>query len=74
MTQDIPKIQIGGGKKRRIPLPSYKDNFKEILTLIKTEGKETIVTPIFAIAVNGKNIPLTQFPEQIIIKHDCWNA
>ena len=63
---DIPKIQIGGGKKRSNTIAIYKDNFQEILALLKHQGKEQPSTPDLSIVVNGKTIPLTQFPAQII--------
>jgi len=62
----IPKIQIGKGNKRSNTVASFKGNLKEIVTLIKKELKETPLSPQIVITVNGKVVPLTQFPRQII--------
>jgi len=62
----IPKIQIGAGKKRGNTIMSYKGNMKEILTLIKREIKKKPLLQRLNIIVNGRNIPLTEFPKQII--------
>jgi molybdopterin-guanine dinucleotide biosynthesis protein MobB len=62
----IPKIQIGAGKKRENTIASYEDNFNEILNIIKRELKIKSTYHRLRIIVNGKNIPLTEFPEQII--------
>ena len=64
---NIPKIQLGVGKKRNNTVASYKGNVKEILTLIKGEMKKKPLLQHLSISVNGKNIPLTKFPEQIIM-------
>ncbi len=62
----IPKIRVGSGKKRSNTIATYKDNFQEILGLLKkTETKSSLV-PDLCIRVNGKNIPLTDFPTKII--------
>jgi molybdopterin-guanine dinucleotide biosynthesis protein MobB len=63
---NIPKIQLGAGKKRSNTIASYRGNIKEIVTLIKIELKRKSSSQRLSIAVNGKNIPLTEFPEQII--------
>jgi molybdopterin-guanine dinucleotide biosynthesis protein B len=62
----IPKIQIGAGKKRENTIASYEDNFNEILKIIKRELKMKPSLQRLRLTVNGKNIPLTEFPEQII--------
>jgi molybdopterin-guanine dinucleotide biosynthesis protein MobB len=66
--QNIPKIQVGTGKKRKNTIVSYNDNFKELMTVIKKYLKTKPSVPSLCISVNGKNIPLTEFPEQIISK------
>ncbi len=63
---NIPKIQLGACKKRNNTIASYKGNVKEILTLIKRELKKKPLLLRLSISVNGKNISLTEFPEQII--------
>jgi molybdopterin-guanine dinucleotide biosynthesis protein B len=62
----IPKIQIGAGKKRENTIASYEDNFNEILKIIKRELKMKPSLQRLCITVNGRNISLTDFPEQII--------
>ena len=62
----IPKIQIGAGKKRNNTIASYEDNFNEILKIIKRELKMKPSLQRLSITVNGRNIPLTEFPEQMI--------
>ncbi|MBE3120988.1 MAG: molybdopterin-guanine dinucleotide biosynthesis protein B [Thermoplasmata archaeon] len=62
----IPKIQVGGGKKRENTIASYEDNFNEVLKIIKRELKMKPSLQRLRLTVNGKNIPLTEFPEQII--------
>jgi molybdopterin-guanine dinucleotide biosynthesis protein B len=64
---NIPKIQLGSGKKRNNTVISYKSNVKEILTLIKAELEKKPLLQHLSISINGKNIPLTKFPEQIIM-------
>jgi molybdopterin-guanine dinucleotide biosynthesis protein MobB len=64
---NIPKIQLGVGKKRNNTVASYKGNIKEIFTLIKGEMKKKPLLQHLSISVNGRNIPLTKFPEQMIM-------
>jgi molybdopterin-guanine dinucleotide biosynthesis adapter protein len=62
----IPKIQVGAGKKRENTVLIYEDNIEDILALIRqamTKGKPS---NHLSIVVNGNDIPLTDFPEQII--------
>jgi len=62
----IPKIQIGSGKKRSNTIALYKQNLEEILRLMKRDLQKQPDAPSISITVNGGNIPLTQFPAQII--------
>jgi len=62
----IPKIRIGDGRKRKHTVAIYKNNFNEILQLIKKEIKLKQSSQRLAITVNGKNIWLTEFPEHIL--------
>jgi hypothetical protein len=57
---------MGVGKKRENTIASYGDNFNETLKIIKRELKMKPSLQRLCIAVNGRNIPLTDFPEQII--------
>ena len=63
---NIPKIQIGGGRKRKHTVACYENNFDDILQLIKKEMKMKQSLQRLNIIVNGKNIPLTEFPEHIL--------
>ena len=63
---EIPKIQLGSGRKRSKTIYTYKGDLKEILTIIKLELKKINRQPSLHIMVNGKVIPLTEFPETII--------
>jgi molybdopterin-guanine dinucleotide biosynthesis protein MobB len=63
---DVPKIQIGGGRKRKHTIACYKDNFNDIIQLIKKEMKMKQSSQRLDIIVNGKNIPLTEFPGHIL--------
>jgi molybdopterin-guanine dinucleotide biosynthesis protein MobB len=63
---DLPKIQVGLGKKRSNTIATYKGNFLEILTLLKKERAFQPSVPTLCVKVNGRDVPLTQFPAQII--------
>ncbi len=62
----IPKIQIGSGKKRSNTIATYKNNFQEIFCLLKKERTIRSSASDLSIRVNGIDVPLTQFPAQII--------
>ncbi len=61
----IPKIQIGARRKRSNTIARYDGNIQEILRIIK-KGMQTPSAPHLRITIDGKIIPLTEFPEQII--------
>jgi molybdopterin-guanine dinucleotide biosynthesis protein MobB len=63
---DIPKIQVGAGRKRKHTVVLYQNNFNEIVRIIKREVKANQPHQRLTITVNGKNIPLTEFPEHIL--------
>lgn len=63
---DIPKIQVGKGRKRSNTIAVYKDNFQEIFALFKKQGTIRPSPSDLSIKVNGMDIPLTEFPAQII--------
>lgn len=63
---EIPKIQIGAGKKRKNTIACYTNNFHEIVQIIKKEMKKGPRLHQVTIHVDGKNIGLTAFPEYII--------
>lgn len=60
----LPKIQVGSGRKRSNTIAHYDGNVQEIVTLIKNGIKKTSA-PGLRISVDGKLIPLSEFPEQI---------
>jgi molybdopterin-guanine dinucleotide biosynthesis protein MobB len=62
---DIPKVMIGAGKKRENTVALYKNNFHELLLIIKKELKMKQSLQHIFVSVNGKNVSLTKFPEQI---------
>ena len=62
----IPKIQVGQGKKRSNTVVSFKGDFEEVLTLITSKLRRKSTPSHLSIAVNGKDIALSEFPEQII--------
>jgi molybdopterin-guanine dinucleotide biosynthesis protein MobB len=63
---NIPKIRIGACKKRSNTLATYDGNFQEILRLVTQERTPQPSSPDLRIRVNGKDIPLNEFPTQII--------
>ena len=63
---NIPKIRFGSGKKRKNTLASYNGDINEILAIIKQALKKASVSKHLIVNVNGKKIPLTDFPELII--------
>jgi molybdopterin-guanine dinucleotide biosynthesis protein MobB len=65
---EVQKIQVGSGKKRSNTIASYKDNFQEIVALLKKGSIVHSSLPDLSIKVNGQDIPLTEFPAQIISK------
>ncbi len=64
---DISKIRLGDIKERENTILEYQYNFEEIIKLIKKEIdlKPTTKNKI-NILVNGKAIPLSEFPASII--------
>jgi molybdopterin-guanine dinucleotide biosynthesis protein MobB len=63
---DIPKIQVGKGRKRSNTIAVYKNNFQEIFALLKKQAMIQLSPSDLSIKVNGMDIPLTEFPAQII--------
>lgn len=62
----IPKIRLGAGKKRSNTIASYSGDVKEVIRLIQTDLKKGSLASQVKITVNGKDVLLTEFPEQII--------
>ncbi|MBN2599890.1 MAG: molybdopterin-guanine dinucleotide biosynthesis protein B [Candidatus Thermoplasmatota archaeon] len=63
---DVPKIQIGSGKKRPNTVCVFKNNVEELLSLIKEGVYRKHSDNHLYIRVNGKEVPLSPFPAQII--------
>lgn len=65
---NIPKIRIGEIEKRENTIGQYQDNFEEIFNLIKKEinKKTDFESKNIFIKVNGKAVPLSEFPANII--------
>jgi molybdopterin-guanine dinucleotide biosynthesis protein MobB len=63
----IPKIKIGSCDTRENTIGCYENNFNEILRFVKRNLKKTISSRKLTVMVNGKEIPLTEFPEQILL-------
>lgn len=61
----VPKIQVGSGPKRSNTIARYDHNVRELVTLIKKGIKKNSV-PHLCITINGRIIPLSEFPEQIM--------
>ncbi len=70
----IKKIQVGSGKKRSNTIVTYKENFQEILGLLKREGTMQPSTPDLCIKVNGKDDPSDSVPSTDHLKYDCRHA
>ena len=65
--KNIPKIRIGNTPERENTLLTYADDFEAIIYLIKNElNKVAKNMKEISIRVNGKQIPLTEFPSDII--------
>jgi molybdopterin-guanine dinucleotide biosynthesis protein B len=63
----IPKIRVGDIKEISNTIVQYHNNFEEIFKLIKKEINRKIKNYYnISIWVNGKSIPLTEFPAEII--------
>ena len=65
--KNIPKIRIGNIPERENTLLTYTGDFEAIINIIKNElNKVTKNMKEISIKVNGKQIPLTEFPSDII--------
>jgi molybdopterin-guanine dinucleotide biosynthesis protein B len=62
----VKKIQVGVGVKRANTLCRYEHNIEKVMHIIEAEIKEKTRAQKLRIMVNGKNIPLTEFPKAFI--------
>jgi molybdopterin-guanine dinucleotide biosynthesis protein MobB len=62
----VKKIQVGVGVERDNTICRYEQNIEKVVQTIEAEVKKKTRAQKLRIFVNGKNIPLTEFPEDII--------
>jgi molybdopterin-guanine dinucleotide biosynthesis protein MobB len=62
----IKKIQVGTGLERDNTICRYENNIEKVLQVINDEVQKKTRVQKLRITVNGKNIPLTEFPEEFI--------
>jgi molybdopterin-guanine dinucleotide biosynthesis protein B len=67
----IPKIRLGDIEIRENTILTYNDNFNEVIELIKNEISRRNKMEDMVIKVNGKPIPLTEFPTEFIKNTVC---
>jgi len=61
-----PKIRLGNIKIRKNTIQTYKGDFEQLIKTIKKEIMRRKNMEKISIKVNGKQIPLTDFPADII--------
>ena len=65
--ESIPKVRLGNLPERKNTILTYKDDFKGLINTIKNEiHMKTTAAEEISIKVNGKHIPLTEFPSKFI--------
>jgi len=62
-----PKIKLGSIKERKNTILNYKGDFEKLIKTIKKEIIRRKNMEKISIKVNGKQIPLTEFPAEFII-------
>ncbi len=62
----IPKIRCGSAKKRVNTIVDYTDTIKEVIEVISRHMVANTDSGGIQLKVNGKNIPLTEFPSGFI--------
>ncbi len=62
----VKKIQVGIGQERENTICRYDQNIESVMQTIKGEVEKKARVQKLRITVNGKNIPLTEFPEDFI--------
>ena len=62
----IPKIKIGDIETRENTLCSYSNNINEIMEMIHMEMEKNSTPQDICILVNGKPVPISEFPAHII--------
>jgi molybdopterin-guanine dinucleotide biosynthesis protein B len=67
----IPKIRLGNIEKRENTILTYSNDFPGLIKIIKKEINRRNKMEDIKIKVNGKNIPLTEFPTEMIKNTIC---
>jgi len=67
----IPKIRIGDIQKRDYTMFQYDDNIDKILQYILKQVEKVHLMSDICIKVNGKEVPITEFPSDIISNAIC---
>jgi molybdopterin-guanine dinucleotide biosynthesis protein B len=67
----IPKIRVGNIDKRENTIFTYSGNFKKLIEIINKEIERRKTMDKMIIIVNGKKVPLTEFPIDIIKNTIC---
>ena len=62
----IPKIKLGNIKERENTIGHFDNNRDEISKLIKKEIDKKHIEKKLNVSVNGKNVPITEFPADFI--------
>jgi len=62
----VKKIQVGAGEQRTNTICRYDNNLETVLLTIEDEVKNHPQDRKLRITVNGRHIPLTEFPEEFI--------
>jgi molybdopterin-guanine dinucleotide biosynthesis protein B len=61
-----PKIRLGKIKKRKNTIQTYNGDFEQLIKIIKKEIIRRENMEKISIKINGKQIPLTEFPSDFI--------
>ncbi len=69
--KSIPKIKIGDIEERENTLLTYQGDFEELIKIIKKEILRRKNMEKTCLKVNGKEVPLSEFPDDIIKNTIC---
>lgn len=69
--KNTPKIRLGDIKERNNTILTYKGDFKGLIEIMKNEISRGKNMKKINMKVNGKQIPLSEFPEDIIKNTIC---
>ena len=68
---DIPKVRMGDRQQREYTIIEFKDNIDEVIAYIHDRLNQVSIMDEVRVKVNGKNIPLTEFPSLMISNTIC---